>query len=112
MNQIGTKNMSDLSEEELSKMLNEKEKLMIKGAKSDLVCKFFLEAVKSKKYGWNWTCANGDGCKYKHCLPPGYVLDPSGKIEVNEEDVNLEEKIDEERNKLLSENRKSTNMLI
>ena len=80
MNQIGTKNLNDLSEEELSKVLNEKEKQYIKGAKSDIVCKHFLDAVRAKKYGWNWTCVNGDGCKYKHCLPPGYVLDESGKI--------------------------------
>ena len=85
MNQIGTKNLNDLTEEELGKILNDKEKDFIKGAKSDIVCKFFLDAVKASKYGWNWTCSNGgDKCKYKHCLPPGYVID-GGKLEVKED---------------------------
>lgn len=79
MNQIGTKNLNDLSEEELGKMISDKEKQYIKGAKSDIVCKFFMEAVEKNKYGWNWTCSNGgDACKYKHCLPPGYILNRDG----------------------------------
>lgn len=35
------------------------------------VCKFFLEAVETNKYGWFWSCPTGDGCIYRHCLPPG-----------------------------------------
>ena len=48
------------------------------------MCKYFLEAAEKGKYGWNWTCQNGgDGCKYKHCLPPGYVLQKdAGKIKM------------------------------
>lgn len=34
MNQIGTKNLNDLSEEELSKLISDKEKAYIKGMKS------------------------------------------------------------------------------
>jgi len=45
MNQIGAKSLNDLSEEDLGKMISDKEKQYIKGAKSDIVCKFFLEAV-------------------------------------------------------------------
>lgn len=45
MNQIGTKNLNDISEEELNKMISDKEKDYIKGAKSEIVCKFFLTAV-------------------------------------------------------------------
>ena len=41
----------------------------------DIVCKYFIEAVENGKYGWFWTCPNGgDNCKYKHSLPPGFVL--------------------------------------
>lgn len=56
----------------------------MKGCRSDIVCKFFLEAVEKDKYGWNWSCPNnGDRCKYKHCLPPGYKLKrDAGKIEI------------------------------
>lgn len=40
-----------------------------------IVCKFFLEALEERKYGWFWGCPNGgDRCKYRHALPPGYVL--------------------------------------
>lgn len=59
-------------------MISDKEKDYIKGAKSEIVCKFFLEAAEKGKYGWNWTCTNGDRCKYKHCLPPGYILNKDG----------------------------------
>ncbi|MCJ1309838.1 hypothetical protein MMC25_003499 [Agyrium rufum] len=42
---------------------------------TDKVCKFFIEAVESGKYGWLWTCPNGgDKCMYRHSLPPGFVL--------------------------------------
>jgi len=42
---------------------------------TDKVCKYFIEAIEDGKYGWFWICPNGgDKCKYKHALPPGYVL--------------------------------------
>lgn len=42
---------------------------------TDKVCKYFVEAVENGKYGWFWTCPNGgDACKYRHSLPPGFVL--------------------------------------
>ena len=41
---------------------------------TDIVCKFFLDAIDSRKYGWFWACPNGDTCKYRHALPPGFVL--------------------------------------
>ncbi|CAN8103340.1 unnamed protein product [Discula destructiva] len=42
---------------------------------TDKVCKFFIEAIEEGRYGWFWICPNGgDKCKYKHALPPGFVL--------------------------------------
>ncbi|KAK3051970.1 Translation machinery-associated protein 46 [Extremus antarcticus] len=42
---------------------------------TDKVCMFFIEAVENGKYGWRWVCPNGgDQCKYRHSLPPGFVL--------------------------------------
>lgn len=42
---------------------------------TDKVCKFFIDAVENGKYGWFWICPNGgDQCKYRHSLPPGFVL--------------------------------------
>jgi len=42
---------------------------------TDIICKYFLEAIENKKYGYFWVCPNGGNkCKYKHALPPGFVL--------------------------------------
>ncbi|MCJ1454946.1 hypothetical protein MMC28_005299 [Mycoblastus sanguinarius] len=42
---------------------------------TEIVCKFFVNAVEEGKYGWFWTCPKGgDKCMYKHSLPPGFVL--------------------------------------
>ena len=72
-------------------MISSKEKNYVKGMKSDIVCKHFLEAVEKSKYGWNWACPNGgDSCKYKHCLPPGYILNKDGgnvKLAIEEVDI-------------------------
>eukprot|EP01101_Sappina_pedata_P010376 TRINITY_DN6526_c0_g1_i1.p2 TRINITY_DN6526_c0_g1~~TRINITY_DN6526_c0_g1_i1.p2 ORF type:complete len:385 (-),score=240.07 TRINITY_DN6526_c0_g1_i1:117-1229(-) len=43
--------------------------------KTEIVCRYFLEAIESKKYGWFWECPNGgEKCMYRHALPPGFVL--------------------------------------
>lgn len=43
--------------------------------KTDIVCKYFMEAVENRIYGWFWVCPNGgDACMYRHCLPAGYEL--------------------------------------
>lgn len=45
---------------------------------TDKVCKYFIQAIEDGLYGWFWICPNGgDKCKYKHALPPGYVLPPN-----------------------------------
>lgn len=84
------------------------------------ICKYFLEALETKKYGWcvalgvrpssslrgsmhccvvrRWVCPNGnDECQYKHRLPPGYVLKSEAKVQdQDEEEITIEEKIEEE----------------
>lgn len=42
--------------------------------RTTIICKYFLEAVEKRLYGWFWACPNGKECKYRHALPPGYVL--------------------------------------
>ena len=43
--------------------------------RTEIVCKFFLNAIEKGVYGWFWTCPNGGkNCKYRHCLPVGYVF--------------------------------------
>lgn len=74
--------------------------------KTDITCKFFLEAVISRKHGWFWKCPSGDDCIYRHCLPEGYVIpDPEDVVaqEMEEEDIiPLEDQLEEERQKLPS----------
>ena len=65
--------MADWDEEKLRQVVMSKHGNLI--TTTDKVCKFFIEAVENQKYGWFWTCPNGgDACKYRHSLPPGFVL--------------------------------------
>ena len=89
---------------EVNKIAEEKEKKRSKVPKSNIICKFFLDAVQRKVYGWKWECPNGDDCHYKHCLPKGYVITTS-KDKMQEEMsiddyINLEEQIDGERERI------------
>ncbi|TRM64499.1 hypothetical protein BD626DRAFT_492036 [Schizophyllum amplum] len=70
---------------------------------TDIVCKFFIEAIESSKYGWFWECPNGVECKYRHALPPGFVLksqkkaaDDAAKANI----ISIEEFLEVERHKL------------
>ncbi|KAF9484852.1 hypothetical protein BDN70DRAFT_872120 [Pholiota conissans] len=70
---------------------------------TDIVCKHFIQAIESQKFGWFWECPNGDTCQYRHALPPGFVLksqrkalDDAAKANV----ISLEEFLEVERHKL------------
>ncbi|OMJ26390.1 Zinc finger CCCH domain-containing protein 15-like protein [Smittium culicis] len=69
---------------------------------TDIVCKNFLEAIESGKYGWFWVCPNGaEKCKYKHALPPGFVFKAKKSDNDEEkEEISLEEFLEVERHKL------------
>jgi hypothetical protein len=79
---------------------------------TDIICKYFLEAIENGKYGWFWECPNGgmhiysvsygpgDKCIYKHALPPGYVLKSQKKEEDEEEKITLEQFIETARHDL------------
>lgn len=46
------------------------------------VCKYFLEAVEKKQYGWFWVCPNGGkDCHYRHAL----LEEEAEKIPIEEE---------------------------
>lgn len=63
------------------------------------VCKYFLDAVEKKQYGWFWVCPNGGkDCHYRHALPPGYVLKSQMKALLDEESEKLtvEEEIEDQ----------------
>ncbi|KAF5389116.1 hypothetical protein D9757_005007 [Collybiopsis confluens] len=71
---------------------------------TDIVCKFFIEAIESQKFGWFWECPNGnESCQYRHALPPGFVLKSQRKAmeEANKANtISLEEFLEVERHKL------------
>lgn len=89
-----------LEQGELEKIIEKKHGQTNKNA-SDKICKHFLEAVEKRLYGWFWVCPNGgDVCKYRHALPPGYVLrrDKAGPVKIDQPSV--EDIIESEREKL------------
>ncbi|KIK66727.1 hypothetical protein GYMLUDRAFT_157271 [Collybiopsis luxurians FD-317 M1] len=71
---------------------------------TDIVCKFFIEAIETQKFGWFWECPNGnETCQYRHALPPGFVLKSQKKAldEANKANtISLEEFLEVERHKL------------
>ncbi|XP_060569761.1 zinc finger CCCH domain-containing protein 15-like [Ruditapes philippinarum] len=91
--------MEDWDEEKLEEVINKKHGELEKAKpKTSIICKFFLEAVENCKYGWFWTCPNGgNDCKYRHALPPGFVLKRDQKKEDKEEKISIEELVEKER---------------
>ncbi|CAD6186072.1 unnamed protein product [Caenorhabditis auriculariae] len=99
-------NMENWDEEKLSEVVSKKHGDANKN-KTEIVCKFFIQAVEDSKYGWFWECPNGgDKCQYKHCLPEGYVLKKDRKKmdEQKEEQISIEELVETERAALSSKN--------
>ncbi|XP_046886552.1 zinc finger CCCH domain-containing protein 15 [Hypomesus transpacificus] len=85
-------------EEVINKKHGEAEK---KKAKTQIVCRYFLDAIENNKYGWFWVCPGGaDVCMYRHALPPGFVLKKDKKKEEREDEISLEELIENERSAL------------
>eukprot|EP01135_Chromosphaera_perkinsii_P005514 Nk52_evm63s352 gene=Nk52_evmTU63s352 len=70
--------------------------------RTDIICKFFLDAIEKSLYGWFWECPNGNKtCQYRHALPPGYILKKDKKkMDEQREVQTLEELIEEERKNL------------
>lgn len=69
---------------------------------TDIVCKYFLDAIEKSLYGWFWTCPNGGKeCKYRHALPPGYVFQTKAEREAarrnKKEEISIEEIIEQQR---------------
>ncbi|KAF5382230.1 hypothetical protein D9615_004260 [Tricholomella constricta] len=70
---------------------------------TDIVCKFFIQAIETMKFGWFWECPNGEQCQYRHALPPGFVLKSQKKAAEDAAKANaisLEEFLEVERHKL------------
>jgi len=89
------------SQEELEDAIRKQEGRDNLNKPTDIVCKYFIAAVEDRTYGWFWVCPNGGKtCKYRHALPPGYVLKRdrlAALAEEAEEAVAIEEEVEEER---------------
>ncbi|MBA0608066.1 hypothetical protein Godav_020315, partial [Gossypium davidsonii] len=95
--------MEDWDQATLEKVVESKGKEYQQNKPTDIVCKYFLEAVEKKQYGWFWVCPNGGkDCHYRHALPPGYVLKSQMKalIEEEGEKAPIEDEIENQRAKL------------
>ncbi|XP_068669068.1 zinc finger CCCH domain-containing protein 11-like [Aristolochia californica] len=98
-----TETMEDWDQETLEKVVESKENEYKQNKPTEIVCKYFLEAVEKKQYGWFWACPNGGkDCHYRHALPPGYVLKSQMKalLEEETEKISVEEEIENQRSKL------------
>ncbi|KAL5740935.1 hypothetical protein ACOSP7_029804 [Xanthoceras sorbifolium] len=96
-------NMEDWDQETLEKVVESKVNEYKQNKPTDIVCKYFLEAVEKKQYGWFWVCPNGGkDCHYRHALPSGYVLKSQMKalLEEESEKIPIEEEIENQRAKI------------
>ncbi|KAM0852154.1 hypothetical protein ACQ4PT_051933 [Festuca glaucescens] len=95
--------MDDWDQETLEKVIQSKNAEYQQNKPTDIVCKHFLDAVEKKQYGWFWVCPNGGKeCRYRHALPPGYVLKSQMKALLEEESqkVAIEDEIEDQRKKI------------
>ncbi|KAG0247302.1 hypothetical protein BG011_001708 [Mortierella polycephala] len=95
--------MDTWDQKKLESVVSSKAKGGITIATTDIVCKFFLEAIENQKYGWFWDCPNGGTqCKYRHALPPGFVLKTKAELraEANKEEISIEDFLEKERHSL------------
>ncbi|KAG8222445.1 hypothetical protein J437_LFUL002180 [Ladona fulva] len=92
--------MEDWDEEKLKEVVEKKHAEDNKRPTTDIICRYFLEAVEKSKYGWFWLCPNGGTCIYRHALPPGFVLKKDKKKEDKKDEISLEDLIERERSML------------
>lgn len=94
-------NMDDWDEQKLMDVVEKKHGKERSLPKTDIICKFFLEALENSKYGWFWECPNGgDKCHYRHALPPGFVLNRDKKKMEKKDEISIEDLVEKERARL------------
>ncbi|CAK7325558.1 unnamed protein product [Dovyalis caffra] len=107
--------MEDWDQETLEKVVESKKMEYNQNKPTDIVCKYFLEAVEKKQYGWFWACPNGGkDCHYRHALPPGYILKSQMKALLEEEanKIPIEEEIENQRAKLTASTQMSPDLFM
>lgn len=101
-------NMDDWDEDTLADVINKKHGAE-KTNQTEIICKYFLDALENSKYGWFWVCPNGGkDCMYRHALPPGFVLKKDKKREEKKDEISIEELIEEKRAELSASNKQLT----
>jgi len=95
-------NMETWDNDTLQKAVEQNQRQYKNQKPTEIICKYFLDAVENSKYGWFWTCPNGPSCIYRHCLPPGYVLKKDIPKNDKDDELCIEELVEEERAKLSS----------
>jgi len=101
-------NMDDWDDETLADVIAKKHGSE-KSNQTDIICKYFLDALENSKYGWFWVCPyGGNDCKYRHALPPGFVLKKDKKREEKKDEISIEELIEEKRAELSRSNKQLT----
>merc|ERR1712111_193747 len=101
-------NMDDWDDETLADVVAKKHGAE-KTNQTEIICKYFLDAVENSKYGWFWVCPNGGkDCMYRHALPPGFVLKKDKKREEKKDEISIEELIEEKRAELSRSNKQLT----
>ncbi|XP_073846649.1 zinc finger CCCH domain-containing protein 15 homolog [Musca autumnalis] len=89
--------MKNWDDAKLQEVVNQKHSSEKKRPTTDIICKYFIEAVEKSKYGWFWECPNGEKCIYRHALPQGYVLKKDKKKEDKPTEISLVDLIEKER---------------
>ncbi|KAF4526178.1 hypothetical protein B566_EDAN015235 [Ephemera danica] len=92
--------MENWDEEKLNEVAAKKhgEADLARPNQTDIICRFFLEAIEKSKYGWFWQCPNGTTCIYRHALPPGFQLKKDKKKDANKDDeISMEDLVEKER---------------
>lgn len=94
--------MENWDEEKLKEVVEKKHgENERKMPKTDIICKYFLDALENNKYGWFWECPNGAiKCHYRHALPPGFVLKKDKKKEEKSDQISIEDLVERQRAQL------------
>jgi len=61
------------------------------------ICKYFIKALEDRKFGWFWECPQGDTCKYRHALPPGFKLQDKKQKDDKPLERSIEDILEEKR---------------
>lgn len=57
--------MEKWDEKKLSEVVKAQEGKYKSQKPTEIICKYFLDAVENKRYGWKWICPNGMSCIYR-----------------------------------------------